>query len=267
MRRRGFTLIELLVVIAIIAILAMILFPVFVRVIDNSKTAKCIAHGHELAKACFMYMDEWNGAFPRPLTSEEESRLESPGPYDWPGTPNIIEDYWPGSMSQMAQVQLKPYVKNKQIWICPAPKGDYTKRYAYGFQCSWLPRGTDDFVDGDRGFYEPAKKQGEQSRGRTIAEVQALDLNNHQTECGPRNLPPSKKIMWMCYAFGEYGNTLIASGGRDWKQDMFPDYAHGDGSVFVYADGHAQRKRMGYAWAPVGYTKLWMDRDPGNYGR
>lgn len=263
-QRKGFTLIELLVVIAIIAILAAILFPVFARVTDNAKTAKCVAHGFELAKACFMYMDEWDGRFPRPLTQAEIDKLEKPGPYDWPGTPNRVETYWDPSISQMKQFQLKPYVKNKEIWICPSPKGDYTKRYAYGFQCSWLPRGTDDFVDGDRGFWEPPKTPGAPASGRTINEVYALDLNNHETACGPRNLPPSKKIMWMCYAFGDYGNQLIASGGQDWKQNMFPDYPHGDGSVFVYADGHAERKRMGHAWAPVGYTKLWMDQDPGH---
>ncbi len=261
MRKGGFTLIELLVVIAIIAILAAILFPVFVKVVDNSKTAKCIAHGHELVKACFMYMDEWNGRFPRPLTDDEVATLESPGPYDWSGTPNIVETYWPAGMSQMRQFQLKPYVRNKEIWICPGPKGHYTRRYAYGYQCSWLPRWSDDFVDGDIGFVDYPTDPKKLPRGRTITEVQALDLSNNRTKCGPRNLPPSKKIMFMCYAFGEYGDTLI-NNGRDWVEDMFPDYPHGDGSVFVFADGHAKRLRMGYAWAPVGYTKLWMDRSP-----
>ncbi len=257
MRTKGFTLIELLVVIAIIAILAMLLFPVFVKVMDNARTAKCIAHGHELAKACFMYMDEWDGRFPRALPQSEWSQLEQPGPYDWPGTPNIVETYWRQDISQYRQFQLKPYVKNKEIWICPGPKGFYTTRYAYGFQCSWLPRGTDDFVDGDRGFQDR-----ETGAGRTIAEVQALDISNKETACGQRYLPPSKKIMWMCYAFGEYGNSLIAAGGNGWRPNMFPDYPHGDGSIFVFADGHAKRLRMGRGWAPVGYTKLWMDQWP-----
>lgn len=263
MRKGGFTLIELLVVIAIIAVLAMLLFPVFVRVMDNAKTAKCVAHGHELSKACFLYMDEWDGRFPRPLNDAEVAQLglESPGPYDWPGTPHIVETYWPAGMSQLRQYQLKPYVKNKDIWICPSPKGFYTRRYAYGYQCSWLPRWNDDFVDGDLGFVEPAKTPNGQPCGRTIPEVVALELKN-RNKCGPRYLPPSKKIMFMCYAFGEYGDTLI-NNGKDWVEDMFPDYPHGDGSVFVFADGHAKRLRMGMGWAPVGYTKVWMDRDPG----
>ncbi len=29
------------------------------------------------------------------------------------------------------------------------------------------------------------------------------------------------------------------------------------------AHGHAARKRMGKGWAPVGYTNLFMDQDPG----
>ena len=263
MKRKGFTLIELLVVIAIIAILAMLLFPVFVKVMDSARTSKCIAHGHELYKACAMYMDEWDGRFPRTLTKAETDALPKLGPYNWPGTPAIDEaqdgkNTWDPTDAQYRLVQLKPYVKNKDIWICPGPKGDYTQRYAYGKQCSWLPRSKDDFVDGDRGFVDR-----ETLGGRTIAEVQGIDATNKQTACGERYLPPTKKIMWMCYAFGEYGNALIASGGNGWRIPMFPDYPHGDGSVFVYADGHAARKRMGHAWAPVGYTNVWMDQDPG----
>ncbi|MGB9619985.1 MAG: type II secretion system protein [Armatimonadota bacterium] len=265
MARRGFTLIELLVVIAIIAILAMLLFPVFARVVDCARTSKCIAHGYELAKACFMYMDEWDGRFPRALSEAEWSQLQKPGPYDWPGTPSIVEQYWRQEVSQYRQYQLKPYVKNDQIWICPSPKGYYTQQYAYGYQCSWLPRGNDGggqgFVDGDRGFQDDSLTG--HGAGRTIAEVQALDLEKDNI-CGPRYLPPSKKIMWMCYAFGDYGDSLIASGKPGWRANMFPDYPHGDGSVFVFADGHARRLRMGHGWAPVGYTNLWMDRDPGH---
>jgi prepilin-type N-terminal cleavage/methylation domain-containing protein/prepilin-type processing-associated H-X9-DG protein len=261
MHRRGFTLIELLVVIAIIAILAMLLFPVFVKAMDNAKMAKCVAHGHELYKACAMYIDDWDGRFPRALSQAECDALPRLGPYDWPGTPTIIDPPWKPDVAQYRLVQLKPYVRNKEIWICPGPKGDYTTRYAYGYQCSWLPRDADGysqgFVDGDRGFQD-----SESGSGRTIVEVQALDLQKGNI-CGARYLPPSRKIMWMCYAFGDYGNTLIASGGNGWRQNMFPDYPHGDGSVFVYADGHAARKRMGMAWAPVGYTKVWMDQDPG----
>lgn len=40
-QRRGFTLIELLVVIAIIAILAAILFPIFARAKEASRTVAC----------------------------------------------------------------------------------------------------------------------------------------------------------------------------------------------------------------------------------
>jgi len=261
--QKGFTLIELLVVIAIIAILAAILFPVFVTALDAAKTAKCVVHGQELGKASIMYMDDWNGRFPRTLTEAEIALLPKPGPYDWPGTPRAVETYWPADLSEYRLVTLRKYVKNDAIWICLSPKGYYTKRYAYGFQCSWFPRYQDSgggsdpgFVDGDRGFCDDST-----GAGRTIAEVQSLDLKG-ESICGPRNMPPSRKIMWQCYALGRWGNSWFDFSGSGWIPNMFPDYPHGDGSVFVYADGHAARMRVGKAWAPVRYTNLWMDQDP-----
>jgi len=75
-------------------------------------------------------------------------------------------------------------------------------------------------------------------------------------------MPSTKKVMWMCYALGAWARNNRV-GDNSWLQTIFPDLAHGDGTTFVFADGHAARMRMGLAWAPVGYTNLWMDKDPG----
>ena len=257
--RRGFTLIELLVVIAIIAILAAILFPVFLSAKEKARTVKCLAHGREIGEATVMYMSDNNdrfpsgvGAYPEPARSKAINYLKSiTWTYTWdPAKPNQVWDA--SGQAQWRYIQLYKYTKNEEMWICPSPTTMYSKRYAYGFRCSWLPRSTDDFVNGDRGFHDDA------GVGRTIAQVQDLDRRG-ETKCGPRYLPPTQKIMWMCYAIGRWGTGNIGTGAYPW---VFPSYAHQNGSIFVYADGHASWQKMGKGWAPLGYTNLDIDKSP-----
>ncbi len=92
-RKKGFTLIELLVVIAIIAILAAILFPVFARARAKAKASSCLAQVKQLALAFKMYESDWDDKFCGPL--------------------------W-GSYGPMWCEAIYPYVKNKQLFICPA---------------------------------------------------------------------------------------------------------------------------------------------------
>jgi len=268
MKKRGaFTLIELLVVIAIIAILAAILFPVFAKAREQAKTSKCIAHGRELGQACLMYFNDYcdrvPSSVPQWMVNDLTRRINNR--WDWPGsTRDETKDPWPMDLAQYKYIQLRKYVRNDAIWICPNPAGLYCTRYAYGFLCSWFFRAEDwwrpeeqryrGFVDGDRGF------QDKDGIGRTPGEVEALDAKG-ETACGSRNLPPTKKILWTCYAIGPWGTKWISAG--DWLPTVFPSYPHNRGSIFVYVDGHAAWKKMGQAWAPVGYTKLWMDEDPG----
>jgi len=265
--RKGFTLIELLVVIAILAILAAILFPVFTQARDRARTQKCLAHGRELAQACLMYMGDHDDRFPSevPQSVIDELTLRINHRYDWPGTPSCDESQKPWSMHLATYrcIILKGYVKNDAIWICPNPAGLHGKRYAFGYLCNWFPREEDrdwgtsgnlGFVDGDRGFQDP-----DAGRGRTANEVMALDLKG-ESQCGPRYVPPTKKIFWSCYAMGIWGRAHI--GGGAWLPAVFPDYPHNGGTIYVYVDGHAAWKRTGKAWAPVGYTKLSMDEDP-----
>jgi len=257
-KRKGFTLIELLVVIAIIAILAAILFPVFQKARDKAKTSTCLAHGRELGEASMMYMGDWDDRFPSSASNAQISELTKRinNHYDWPGTPSVDEsgNVWSMGLAQYKYIHLYRYVKNDKIWICPNPAGLYGKRYAFGYLCSWLPRSTDDFVDGDRGFHD------DEGRGRTIADVEAKDAKG-ETACGSRYMPPTKKIMWMCYGLGPWAKTHVGTGS--WAPNVFPDFPHQGGSTYVYADGHAAWKKMGKAWAPVGYTKLDIDQDPG----
>ncbi len=96
--RRGFTLIELLVVIAIIAILAAILFPVFARARSKARQASCQSNMKQLALAFMMYCQDYDGNFPAVYNDA----------LGYPEGRIIWADC------------IYPYVKNRQIFMCPA---------------------------------------------------------------------------------------------------------------------------------------------------
>ena len=94
-RRPGFTLIELLVVIAIIAILAAILFPVFAQARAKARQAACLSNAKQIGLGCRMYAQD----------------------YDEYNVPERVAG--PKGSLISFRVNLQPYVKNKQVFVCP----------------------------------------------------------------------------------------------------------------------------------------------------
>ncbi len=102
-KRSGFTLIELLVVIAIIAILAAILFPVFAQAREKARSVSCLSNMKQMGTAFTMYLQDYDE-----VVLPRYNACPSTGPGATPDAPAL----WTNT--------LQPYVKNKQIFLCPS---------------------------------------------------------------------------------------------------------------------------------------------------
>jgi prepilin-type N-terminal cleavage/methylation domain-containing protein/prepilin-type processing-associated H-X9-DG protein len=99
LRRNGaFTLIELLVVIAVIAILAALMLPALSRAKEAGRAAACSSNLRQLAIASATYALDNKGRLPYFL--------------DWLYT----------QRGDLTSGRLFPYLKNKQVYLCPTDK-------------------------------------------------------------------------------------------------------------------------------------------------
>jgi prepilin-type processing-associated H-X9-DG protein len=139
--------------------------------------------------------------------------------------------YYPWMIHNM----LRPYAQNVQIFICPSATGpDALERYAKGWLCTWVYR-VKDLGQNIGGV------GGDLDRGLG-GYKDDFDKNPH-----PMNIAqidkPAEKIAFYCWAWGA-GQTDRA------KQYYVP---HTNGSVYVYADGHAKYGVLGPWWYPLEY--------------
>ena len=115
-RQNGaFTLIELLVVIAIIAILAGLLFPVFARAKAKAKQTTCISTLKQAGAATAMYMSDYDGIFPHALDASDKYASNI-----WNAFPEFKSRI---PEMPMLHEALQPYLKNKEVFKCPADSG------------------------------------------------------------------------------------------------------------------------------------------------
>ena len=153
--KSGFTLIELLVVIAIIGILAAILFPVFSRAREQARKTACRSNLHQIVTSIRMYLDDYDG-----YMCPYETGATRPGAQS-------------GHAFAYAMYILRPYYKDKGIWICPSgrklqqPWESHSAGLSWGFwqeQMTYTEPGTGEvyFTNYELGFDGP--------RGNTLAE-------------------------------------------------------------------------------------------------
>ncbi|HXG23183.1 MAG TPA: DUF1559 domain-containing protein [Chthonomonadales bacterium] len=105
-RKTAFTLIELLVVIAIIAILAAILFPVFAKARETARGASCLSNFKQIMLGIKMYTQDYDETKPPLFVYNDDTAGNS-----------RVEERW------HLRGLVMPYIKNRQIWICPSLSG------------------------------------------------------------------------------------------------------------------------------------------------
>ena len=204
-RRGGFTLIELLVVIAIISILAAQLFPVYAKARAKALTIACVSNVKQIAFATLEYsMDYDEGTF---CDQQGESQWN-----DYRGWAEMLE----------------PYMKNRQILICPdGPDDNHEVQYLWNDAVSNTmyfiidqPSRTFLFYDGQTTDLDTGPSDGEM----------VLSLGRDQCGCvGADRLPAQFR-----------GNEA----------------RHNDGWNLAYADGHVKWARGCGEGSVTGPTRL-----------
>lgn len=199
-KRQGFTLIELLVVIAIIAILAAILFPVFARARENARKANCQSNLKQIGIAYNMYTQDYDERIAPTSIGSPLGTIWAPGLLD-------------------------PYIKNKQVWICPS-NSTIQATAAVGIQgatncaCAntyYRLRGGYGMNYGDTGRLNPWPVPS----GRALAEIN----------------DPAGTLMVAD------SNCVVASPPGVWPSDaanMKANMRHNDGANALFCDGHVK---------------------------
>jgi prepilin-type N-terminal cleavage/methylation domain-containing protein/prepilin-type processing-associated H-X9-DG protein len=238
--RSAFTLIELLVVIAIIAILAAILFPVFSQAREKARSAACLSNLKQMGNALLMYeqdydegMPSWNDCYSVEGTAGAATSI----PPCSGGSDQIPLHYW--------DAKLFPYVKSGNttaptmaaaeyggVWRCPSAEGDkigsaITNR-TYGVNMGYAA------------WYGPSP--GPRGTGvgaylyRTLPEIEKPAQTIFVGESGSAGL-----LDYPYYAGGywEHKQGRHPVSGTA-KNNLERPYRHGEGSNYVWLDGHAK---------------------------
>ena len=245
---QGFTLIELLVVIAIIAILAAILFPVFAKAREKARQITCLSNEKQINLAMMQYVQDFDETMPAATITTNIYDSSQPH-YSW------------------AYV-VYPYVKSKNVWVCPDDKSDLLNepaggRYANNFDS------TDDIT---RSYAVIYQYHGMNTPGNTAnpSDETAMMIEGHANDNDPditlASIPEPANTIWLmesgqninvatgaCYdnpcadvvdADGEDVGAYLVSDRANWvaggSHANYVAQYHTGGANYGYGDGHCK---------------------------
>jgi prepilin-type N-terminal cleavage/methylation domain-containing protein len=204
--RAGFTLIELLVVIAIIGILAALLFPVFTTAREKAQQAACASNMRQLGMAAMIYTQDNNEYLPGATDNTNGDGVHGGWiyytNYPFQGVPNAVD---------VTQGSLYPYVKSKQVFVCPSDSAGQVSGDSYAIN------------------------------GCVDAMVRVHNLRPGKHLSAFSN--PSSWLLFCEEAYGDYHTGSTDDGYYDWENNGFTE-RHFGGENSVFLDGHVH-------WQPV----------------
>ncbi len=218
--RRAFTLIELLVVIAIIAILAAILFPVFAQAKGAAKATACASNERNLALAMVMYQGDYDDQFALAAYGTEAGFV-------------LWHDI------------LDPYVKNKDVWLCPGSSisdKDTTgaRTSQFGYNVGYLTTFAQDFSNANDHTAFGLSAIAEPSSTVMFTSARSSVEGSWCGDDGKLLLPPS----W----------PTADCWGR-------PDPTHAKQATISWIDTHVTRKPMSAFYSGLDPADKFFDRE------